>query len=359
MSSSLSRLVAWPQGDAVRAKLLNILMSVTLALFGGAASAADGGNRVLTQLTPHDRLYAVAFDGDYGVAVGHAGLMIESTDGGVSWKRAAEQPPTKLAMHGVAIANGHTVAVGQMGLVLVREARGAWRKVESGSDQRLLRVSMNSSGLAIAVGAFGTLLKSTDHGATWQSIAPAWAELYQSASSSDAFAALRDEPTNYVVKVFDDGVVLVGGEYGQINRSTDAGATWTAVYQADSGATGSTPPTIFGMNFRDDGVGYAAGQDGLVIATRDHGQTWERLPSGTSASLFDIQTTADGQVIAVGQRAGRVSHDGGKTWQAIGALDLGLNWYSALGRGASTKGDSLIAVGHSGRIVSLVAGRGN
>ena len=170
---------------------------------------------------------------------------------------------------------------------------------------------------------------------------------------------MRDEPTNYVVKVFDDGTILVGGEYGQINRSTDGGASWTAAYQASTAENGSTPPTIFGMNFRADGVGYAAGQDGLVITSSDYGQRWTRLPSGTDASFFDIDSTRDGQVIAIGMRTGRISTDGGQSWRALKALDLNLNWYSALSHGASTRADSLIAVGHSGRIVSLVAGRSN
>lgn len=218
---------------------------------------------------------------------------------------------------------------------------------------------MNKAGVAVAVGAFGTMIQSTDAGKNWKSIAPDWAALYQSASSSGSFAAVRDEPTNYVVKVFDDGAILIGGEYGQINRSTDGGATWSAAYQAASAANGTTPPTIFGMNFRADGVGYAAGQDGLVITSSDHGQSWTRLSLGTDATFFDIDSTRDGQVIAIGMRTGQMSTDGGRNWRVINALDLNLNWYSALSHGASTRADSLIAVGHSGRIVSLVAGRSN
>lgn len=339
--------------------MLNFLLLLIVAVAGFQARAADGGSRVLAQATPHDRLYAVAFDGNYGIAVGHAGRMMESSDGGASWNLAAEQAPTKLAMHGIAIAGNHAVAVGQMGLVLIREGRGAWKKVDSGTDQRLLRVSLNKSGLALAVGAFGTLLKSADAGASWTSIAPAWAELYQSASSQDAFAAVRDEPTNYVVRVFDDGTMLVGGEYGQINRSTDGGETWSAAYQEVTTVARSTPPTIFGMTIGDDGAGYAVGQDGLILATRDRGQTWQRLPSGTDASLFDVASTRSGQVVAVGMRTGRVSGDGGQTWKSLGALDLGLNWYSAVVGTSGGNADSVIAVGHSGRIISLIAGRTN
>ncbi len=311
----------------------------------------------MTQMTPHDRLYAVAFGDDVGVAVGHAGLILETANGGKTWAKAAEQPPTKLAMHGVAIAGDRSIAVGQQGLVLVRDGRGAWRKVDSGSTMRLLRVGLNKNGLAIAVGAFGTLLKSTDGGESWTSIAPNWAELYKSSSSGGEFETVRDEPTIYVVKVFDDGSILIGGEYGQINLSTDGGSTWTPVFHGVSAENGSTPPTIFGMNIREDGLGYASGQGGLIVKTSDAGKTWMQIPSGSEASLFDIDSTRDGHVVAVGMRAGLVSSDGGKSWHSLDALDLSLNWYSGLSRGTTTPGDALFAVGHSGRVLSLVLDR--
>lgn len=340
-------------GEHVRSNFNRLLLSLVLAALGAGLPATAAEHRVLTQMTPHDRLYAVAFDGDYGLAVGHAGLMVESIDGGTTWKPLAAQPDRKLALHGIAVAGDRAIAVGQKGEVLVREGRGAWQKASSGSDQRLLRVAMNRDGVAVAVGAFGTLLKSTDGGKTWASIAPNWTELYQNGDVVDEFAAVRDEPTNYVVKVFDDGAILIGGEYGQLNLSTDGGSTWAAVYQGQPAVEGGTPPTIFGMNIRADGIGFASGQDGLILKTTDHGRTWASVAAGTRASLFDIDSTPSGKVIAVGMRTGLISTDDGDSWKPMDALDLSINWYSAVGHADSKSGDSLIAVGHSGRIVSL------
>jgi len=348
--------VATAMKRSARVKFFELLMLCVCTASFSPFAQAKTGSQALTQMTPHDRLYAVAFGGDVGVAVGHAGLIMETTDGGKTWSKAAEQPPTKLAMHGIAVVGNRSIAVGQKGLVLIREGRGAWRKVESGTEARLLRVGLNKNGVAIVVGAFGTLLKSTDGGETWASIAPNWAELYKSGDGSDEFSAVRDEPTNYVVKVFDDNSILIGGEYGQINHSTDGGATWTPVFQAATDASGTIPPTIFGMNVGDDGVGYASGQDGLITKTTDGGKSWKRVDSGSLASLFDIDTTADGRVIAIGMRAALVSSDAGATWQPLKALDVSLNWYSGLSRGSSTPGDELFAVGHSGRVLSLALG---
>ncbi len=334
----------------MRIKPLALLLAAGVST--GALADAKGSEEIV-QFTPHDRLFSVAFSGDFGEAVGEAGLLLQTTDGGKTWRHEIS-PPTQASLFSVAISGARSVAVGQQGLILVRDGRKQWRKIEAVTDQRLLRVSMNKAGVAVAVGAFGTLLKSSDYGETWSELKPDWATLYQSEETSD-FAAVRDEPTLYVVKVFDDGSIVIGGEYGQLNRSTDGGNTWTSVFRAAAAKAGSTPPTVFGMNFRADGTGYATGQEGLIIMTPDQGQSWKQLVSGSQASLFDIDSTGDGHVFAIGMRSCLFSTDAGKTWQRLKALDVGLNWYSGLGHSDSADGNSVIAVGHSGRVLRLAA----
>ena len=325
------------------------------ASLGSVDAAADAsGSRALAQLTPHDRLYSVAFNGDFGEAVGDSGLVLVTADGGKTWGREVT-PATNVSLVSVAIAGTRSIAVGQQGTILVRDGRKPWKKVDAVTDRRLLRVSVNKDGLAMAVGAFGTLLRSTDNGETWSELKPDWAAIYKTEVIGE-FEAIRDEPTLYVVKVFDDGSIVIGGEYGQLSRSTDAGDHWTPVVHVEAAEKGSIPPTIFGMHFRDDGTGYASGQDGLIISTPDSGKSWTQLQTQSRAGLFDVESTQDGHVIAVGMRSGLVSADAGKTWQPLRALDLSANWYSGLARCSSMSGGSVIAVGHSGRVLELAAG---
>lgn len=338
------------------ARLKNVRL-LLLSLAAGMISvsfAEAGGSEAVVQFTPHDRLFSVAFNGDYGEAVGEDGLVLQTLDAGRTWRREINRP-TELSMFSVAIRGPRSIAVGQQGLVLVRESRKTWRTIEPITDRRLLRVSLNQSGVAVAVGAFGTVLKSTDYGESWSELKPDWITLYKTEETSD-FMAVRDEPTLYAAKVFDDGSILIGGEYGQLNLSTDGGETWTVVFRAQAAQEDSTPPTLFGMNIHDDGTGYATGQNGLIVMTRDSGRSWTQLESKSKASLFDIQSTPGGHVFAVGMRTGLVSSDAGKTWRPLQALDLSLNWYSGLGRASSAASDSIIAVGHSGRVVRLAAG---
>ena len=335
---------------------LKMVKPLALSLVTGLLSpvfADAGGSHALVQFTPHDRLFAVAFNGEFGETVGQDGLVLQSSDGGKTWLHEVN-PPTPLALFSVAINGTRSIAVGQEGLILIRDGRKNWRKIQAVTDQRLLRVSVNKNGVAVAVGAFGTLVKSTDNGESWVLMKPDWAALYKS-DDTNAFSTIHDEPTLYTVKVFDDGSIVIGGEYGQINRSTDGGTTWTSVFQAHAIKNGSIAPTVFGMNFRDDGTGYAAGQDGLLVMSADNGKSWNALDSHSQASLFDVNSTPDGHVFVVGQRAGLVSADAGKTWKPLKALDLTLNWYSGLAYSTSVADDSMIAVGHSGRVLKLAA----
>jgi len=327
--------------------LLAVISVVSVAK-NQTSSETDTRNQVIDTSTPHDRLFSVIFEGDRGMAVGESGLLKTTVDGGKTW--TLQPPPTSLTMIDVASNGQRTIAVGQMGLILVREGEGPWKKVESGTTRRLLQVDINKSGLAMATGSFGTLLKSTDGGETWASIAPPWATLYDPGEGD--FAAVRDEPTNYLVKVNDDGSVILGGEYGQIMRSPDGGGCWDIVYRHPSEG-GEAAPTLFGMEIRSDGAGYAVGQSGLVVKTADGGKSWTYLPSPTQGSLFSVASTPDGQVTAIGQRVGLHSRDGGATWSALTMLDIPLNWYSSVTHVPSAPSGEVIAVGHSGRVIRL------
>ncbi len=97
---------------------------------------------VLHQGIAHDALYDVCFDARGAVAVGAAGVVLASSDAGASWQPQAQEA-TSLALLGVACADERRLAVGQTGIVLIDDGKG-WRKVESGTEQRLLAVAMNA-----------------------------------------------------------------------------------------------------------------------------------------------------------------------------------------------------------------------
>lgn len=300
-----------------------------------ADSSAEG---VLTQVRrgiPHDALYDLCFDGDRGIAVGVVGAVLNSVDAGITW--SPQQPVTHYSLLGVSCGGKSTIVVGQSGHIQIQTDGGDWQIVESIVDNRLMSVSANSKGLAVAVGGFGAVLKSTDAGATWQQLTIDWE------------AILNDflEPHIYDVVVFEDGTILLVGEFELVMLSTDGGDTWQINNKADS--------ELAGVHFRDRQIGYAAGQNGRVLKTLDGGQTWQVIEVPTKENLLDIWSSADGYVIATGIRSLVRSRDDGQTWEAITEDDITIKWYQTvkgtpIGDGSA---HNIVMVGHSGRIVQI------
>ncbi|MBB85940.1 MAG: photosystem I reaction center subunit IX [Xanthomonadales bacterium] len=323
-----------------------VILLITLSQM---AIGADSGYEVLYQATPTDRLYSIDFCGSSGIAVGEAGLLMRSSDSGLTWHR--DEIPTNLALSKIACTESRELVVGQLGAILVKRGASEWRQIDSGTRLRLLGVDMNSGGLGVIVGAFGTLLRTTTGGETWESIAPDWAALYDDGTRGQ-YAAVRDEPTNYIVKVFENDRIVIGGEYGVLLESLDRGHTWTVVFRYPE-IGGITAPTIFDAQF-DGQRGYAVGQNGLVLASEDAGKTWLSVAAPTKASLFAVGLLDGSRLFAVGQRVAIASDNGGLSWTNIHGLDFDLNWYAGAGKAMGASGP-LIAIGHSGRIVSVAA----
>ena len=92
-----------------------------------------------------------------------------------------------------------------------------WSSANSGTTNNLNGAYLLDSGIAFVVGDAGTILKSTDAGATW--------------------APLQSGTTNILRAVYffngNQGVAV--GDKGLILRTTDGGAMWQSVGQRRGG----------------------------------------------------------------------------------------------------------------------------
>ncbi|MGH8516090.1 MAG: WD40/YVTN/BNR-like repeat-containing protein, partial [Panacagrimonas sp.] len=203
-------------------------MAASVVLSIGVVSEVSAGKTLLTTLIsgiPHAAFFGIDLEGGEGVAVGAGGAIAESKDGGKTWKAVAESP-TDRALLSVAKKGAHSIAVGQSGVVAIVQD-GKWQTVDAGTKARLLSVDVNSSGLAIVGGQFGNVLKSTDGGKTWAPSAPDWSLL----ALEDHFGT--GEPTIYSANVSESGQITIAGEFGVIMRSDDGGVTWRVVRGID------------------------------------------------------------------------------------------------------------------------------
>jgi photosystem II stability/assembly factor-like uncharacterized protein len=191
-----------------------------------------------------------------------------------------------------------------------------WSPLSTGVTARLRGVSAVSDRVAWASGANGTIVRTTDGGATWTALAvPGAAKL----DFRDVDAI--DDKTAYVLSIGT-------GELSRIYKTTDAGATWTEQF------VNQDPKGFFdAMAFWDAKRGVAVGDsiDGqfVILTTSDGGRTWARVPAtalppalpneGFFAASGTNVTVLPPNHVWLGTGAAseaRVLHssDGGRTW---------------------------------------------
>ncbi|MDD3445868.1 MAG: hypothetical protein PHS60_10685 [Zavarzinia sp.] len=307
-------------------------LAVILAgLVPAGASAGTIGFDVVHQGTAHEAFFCMSAEKDAMIAVGAPNLLFDSTDAGKSWSLNTAVKADG-ALFGCRLKHGVGLVVGQMGLIL-RQEGGVWSEVPKVTDARLFAVDMNARGLAVAVGAFGTILVSTDAGKNWSRVDYDW-----STTNTEGF-----EPHIYGVTVAEDGAVTISGEFAAILRSTDAGNTWSVVN------TGTA--SLFDVVIDGDGIGFAVGQDGLVLRTADSGLTWSKVASGVTSNLLGIERDGAGHVLVTGMRSLLIGTDDGSALKAILPGDVATGWYQGIVD--SGKGTWLLA-GQAGRLVRVI-----
>jgi photosystem II stability/assembly factor-like uncharacterized protein len=193
----------------------------------------------------------------------------------------------------------------------------AWQLTPTGSTASLRGLSAVSERVAWASGSAGTVLRTTNKGATWQSVGPPGTEALQ----------FRD------IEAFDrqNAVILSltippTTDTFRIYRTSDGGQTWSLAFQNEE-------PTAFYdcMAFFDKHRGLALSDpiDGRfrILATSDGGRSWHIVDAEMPPALpGEFAFAASGQCITTaggrdawfgtGGAAARVFHsdDRGQTW---------------------------------------------
>ena len=110
-----------------------------------------------------------------------------------------------------------------------------------------------------AVGETGTIIRTTDGGASW---------VNQSVAATDSL---------YGVSFIDANMGMAVGTGGLILRTTDGGAKWKFESR--------TTIDLYGVSFTDIDKWIAVGDTGAILRTTDGGASWTRSSSGTKQSL--------------------------------------------------------------------------
>jgi photosystem II stability/assembly factor-like uncharacterized protein len=314
------------------------LSFIGLSFIGPGATPAYAAQAAVATVvagTAHQALFAVAFAGDRGTAVGAAGQILLTEDGGKHWRPSTQSGVTSLSLLGVDVESAGQIAVGQAGTIYVNDTADHWTQVEAPTKERLFAVNMNAHGTAAAVGAFGTIILSDDRGHTWRSIAPADIAQYSGEGA---------DPHLYAVALDDRGMLTVAGEFGLILRSSDEGKHWTVAHKGDA--------SLFALDLHAGRPGFAVGQSGTILRTTDDGATWSELESHSTANLLGVSADPNGQVIVTAMDTVLRSGDGGSTWNPADWGDFGSAWYAGV-QFLGSQPATAILVGHAGRILRM------
>lgn len=197
---------------------------------------------------------------------------------------------------------GTGFVVGDMGTILKSTDAGAtWTPLTSGTSTTLHGVYFLGPDEGVAVGDNGTILHTTDGGTAWQSVASGVVDNLRSVSFSGANG-------------------ICGGDSQDILYSTDSGASWQI---SQSGFFGGG---FLGAQMLSTITGFVAGQNSifqaLVGTTTDGGASWAFQPF-----YFDGNEGGANDVFFLDQNTGVVS---GSVFDGRGAIarttDAGMNW---------------------------------
>lgn len=239
-----------------------------------------------------ENLFGVSYFGyTLTLAVGASGTILFTNDTGQTWM-VKQTGMMGSYFSGQMITDQIGVAVGVNAIYqpFVTRTNDGWTTWQSTSfyiehdsvmyegwlsDVYFMNESVGVATAVVDVPAGGAIVRTTDGGASWQTVYFSSEELYA------------------VDFLWGDVGYAVGAQ-GTILQSLDAGQTWNPL---NSGVSS----VLHDVDFPSDTVGFAVGESGVILRTDDAGITWTQQVSGTTENLLRMQSITEGIGVVVGE----------------------------------------------------------
>ncbi|WP_042445707.1 WD40/YVTN/BNR-like repeat-containing protein [Azospirillum sp. B510] len=273
--------------------------------------------------------------------------------------------PDRAAFQAVTAAGGRLVAVGERGLIVLSDDKGAsWRQAKVPVSVTLTAVSFPTPTLGWAVGHYGVVLHSRDGGESWVrqldglAAARIVADSVPKDGSSPRLGRIVEEgPDKPFLDLFfptkDAGFIV--GAFGLALRTDDGGKSWSSLTLDLPNPDGLH---LYAIRAGGDAL-YIAGEQGLLMRSDDGGRSFRRLSTPYRGSWFTLAADASGGVALAGLRGNAFrSADRGESWQPIelpGPVSV-----TASGRAPAVNGapDRLLLANQAGQILATQEGGG-
>lgn len=374
-----------PQGNSLRAmSWADASNGWAVGTPGTVLRTSDGGRTWAVQDPGTTRdLTGVSFtSATRGWIVGLTGTVRTTSDGGTTW--TAQTSGTTTNLRAVSFATSNIgVAVGDTGTTTstiryTADGGATWRAASTTSTVGLTDVEMVSATTGWAVGGAGQILRTLDGGATWtvrpspttaglsaisfapggtvgylvgNAVLPNWT-IYRTTNSGATWTAVSGLGATGAINLFgvdvlDSNNAVTVGANGQIRRTTDGGATWLNQSQNNVGATALRAVKLFSAT-----GAYAIGDIGSMFYSTNGGDSWFTLLQGSLATwrASSFSDANNGWVVGTNGAVMRTA-DAGQTWEQQAG---GIRTYRAVHFVSSTTG---WLVGDNGIIRKTTNGR--
>jgi|GEM_PF-1680189 len=266
---------------------------IAVGAAGQVQQSTDGGSSWdIIESGQTGRLKALHFINDQqGWAAGREGVVIRTDDGGLTWSDAQSTGVTDILRDIYFVDENRGWAVGSNGTIIrTTDGGSSWSTSESGTLRRFNAVHFVNENVGFAAGFLETR-RTTDGGATWSS--------FNTGQPVEFFG----------IDFIDENTGWLTGSQGRIVKTTDGGESWTLQ------ASGITVD-INAIEFFDANTGWAVGTNGRIIRTTNGGSTWSTQSSGVNVQLFGLSVLDANNVIVVGANSTRIrTTNGGSSWQ--------------------------------------------
>ncbi|MBT4521892.1 MAG: hypothetical protein HOC23_17985 [Halieaceae bacterium] len=300
-------------GGALRMASGRFLLSLWVLI----AVSTNADNALIMPRASESLLLDVANAGNRLVACGEQGHILYSDDHGLHWNQA--QVPTRqmlTAIHFPSATRGW--AVGHDGLILATEDGGAhWTVQRDGlSEQQLL----NRDTLQRLQGQRRTLEQTMLEASSIEQRAQLRQQLEDLELDLLDAQEVVNEPVHAppLLDVFFTDALrgFAVGAFNTLLQTSDGGVRWQLVSQRLDNPDEYHLNAITGDQ---EGNLWIATESGLLLRSRDKGDRWQRLTSVHRGSWFGLVHESASDTLLVFGLRGKVlrSADGGDTWRRI------------------------------------------
>lgn len=213
-------------------------------------------------------------DENHGFAIGAYSLLLETHDGGASWRARFLADETEIPDEAGPVAT----PAGEPGDWIFSEDE---LQLEAEADPHLNAIVRTGSGALLIAGERGTVFRSRDRGDTWERL------------------SLPYEGSMFGVLAWQGDHVLVFGLRGNVFESMDLGDSWIEV---DTGTTSS----LMGGHALPDGGAVIVGAEGVVLHRQHAGAPFRvrtfTNQAGETPVLSGVLPAADGGLVVIGDR---------------------------------------------------------